>query len=109
MTNSNVTTKTDKAILMEMIGKPIFINHFNQPEGYFPIPAGHYFIDAVIFHYSGNIEIGVSEYKPEIPIEQFNIDESHISYFHLDDLVIPYPYLVEAQGVPLDNQKILRN
>jgi hypothetical protein len=88
MTNSNVYTIADKNYLMSLVGTPVFIKSFNLPEGYFSMPSGLYFIDAVIFHFDGHVELGVSNYDPNITIEQFDIDKAHISYFNLDDLEI---------------------
>lgn len=84
----NVITKANKQALIDMIGKPVFINHFNQAEWSYSLPAGQYFIDSVIFHFNGSIELGVSEYDPDISTDQFDIDKSHISYFNFDDLQI---------------------
>lgn len=91
MTALNAITNLSKQALLDLVGKPIYIHRFNEPEGYFPRKAGYYFIDSVIFHFGDSVEIGVSEYDPSIPIEQFNIDDSHISYYHIDDLELMQP------------------
>ena len=91
MTALNPITNPSKQALLDLVGKPIFINRFNEPEGYFPREAGYYFIDSVIFHFNNSIEIGVSEFDPSIPIEKINIDDSHISYYHIDDLELMQP------------------
>jgi hypothetical protein len=88
MTTVNRNTKFEKSTLLALIGKPIFIKSFNEPEDYFPTRAGNYFVDSVIFHYNDHVEIGISEYNPETPIEDFDIDESHIGFYSLEDLDI---------------------
>ncbi len=88
MTNMNINTTQKKSILIEMIGKPVFIKSFRQPEGYFPMQSGHYFVDSVIFHFNDHIEVGISEYDPQTPIKDFDIDKSHIGFYGLEDLEI---------------------
>lgn len=88
MTDFNGNTTIDKNFLLSLVAKPIFINGFNLPEGYFSRPSGVYFIDAVIFHFDGSVELGVSEYDPSISPENFDIDKAHIGYFNLNDLEI---------------------
>ncbi len=89
MTTMNVNTKFDKPTLMGMIGKAIFINGFNEPIEYFPNKSGYYFIDSVIFHHDNHVEIGVSEYEPNMSLKDFDIDKSHIGFYNLEDLDIP--------------------
>ncbi len=93
MTALNPITNPSKQALLDLVGKPIFINRFNEPVGYFHLESGYYFVDSVIFHFNDSVEIGVSEYDPSIPIEQFSIDDSHISYYHIDDLELMQPSL----------------
>lgn len=92
----------DKSTLLELVGKPIFINSFNEPEGYYTRQSGLYFVDSVIFHFNSHIDLGISEYDPSTPIDQFDIDKSHISYFHLEDLELA---LNSDQGNSLETQK----
>lgn len=103
MTTLNFTTKTDKSALLEMVGKPIFINDFYRPEGYLPMPPGYYFIDAVIFHYYDNIELGISKYDSLISPEQFDLDTAHLGYFSLHDLSIECPNSSKPQDLLLTN------
>lgn len=91
MTIANPITKPSNQTLLNLVGKPVFISSFREPEGYFQRAPGYYFIDSVIFHFHEGVEIGVSEYDSQKPIEQFDIDDSHISYFHIDDLELAYP------------------
>lgn len=88
MTALNIITKNDKIALLSLVGTPVHISTFKQPEGYYPLPAGIYFIDSIIFHHPDSVEVGVSEYDPSIPLSEFDIDKSHISYFNLDDVEI---------------------
>lgn len=90
MTDLNFNTNINKDYLLSLVAKPVFINKFNSSPSYFEMPAGLYLIDAIIFHFDGHIEIGVSEYDPSTPLEQFDIDKSHIAYFNLQDLDINY-------------------
>lgn len=88
MTDLNVNTNINKNYLLSLVATPVFINRFNSSPSYFEMPAGLYLIDAVIFHFDGHIELGVSEYDPSISLEQFDIDKFHIAYFNLHDLDI---------------------
>lgn len=106
MTAINTITKTDKATLLSIVGKPVHVSSFRQPEGYYPLPSGRYFIDSVIFHHPDSVEVGISEYDPAIPLEDFDIDKAHISYFNLDDVDIVDPGTKE-QPHPLINQSNL--
>jgi len=95
MTNLNINTELDKSLLVGIVGKAVYISSFLGDQLY-KRASGHYFIDSIIFHNSENIEIGVCEYDIKKPIESVNVDESHIGYFHLDEL--------EMQLLPLSNQ-----
>lgn len=96
MTDLNINISNNKNFLLSLVAKPIFINGFNLPERYFSIPAGIYLIDAVIFHFDGQIELGISEYDQNILPENFDIDKAHIGYFNLNDLEINY----ESTSIP---------
>jgi hypothetical protein len=88
MTTLNTNTKIEKSVLMDMIGKPVLIKSFKQPQEYFPMKSGFYFIDSVIFHYNDHVELGISEYNPETTIKDFDIDKSHIGFYSLEELDI---------------------
>lgn len=89
MTDFNVNTNINKNYLLSLVATPVFINRFKS-HSYISMSSGLYLIDAVIFHFDGHVELGVSEYDPSIPLEQFDIDKAHIAYFNLHDLDIAH-------------------
>lgn len=91
MTISNATIKPRKDFLLNIVGQHVYINRFEVNEWNPLIPSGNYFIDSIIFHHSGQVEVGVSEYRDGQLNGEFDLDDCHIDYFDLDKLDIHLP------------------
>lgn len=98
MTTLNSITKPSKQILLDSIGKAVFIKSFQFREWSPSYESGYYFIDSVIFHHSEQIEVGVSLLHDEGRDPISHKDDCHIDYFPLGELEIDFSTLSDLKS-----------
>jgi hypothetical protein len=65
-------------IALKAVGQHITVKKFPDYHGLgMTHPAGRYFVDSVVLHHTGQIELGLS-----------NTDQEHIDYYDFNDLAI---------------------
>jgi hypothetical protein len=69
---------SSQVIALKAVGQHINVTAFPDYHGLgMTDPAGLYFVDSVVFHHTGQIELGL-----------LNNEQDHVGYYDFDDLVI---------------------